>query len=116
MNFFTTITIMNLTTLLFYVILGRVGMGMMTLLTLTAMFNSTRHSVPKVSYVSYLDIWMVSCMIFVVGSIIEFVVVQHLQNTNRSKIGTLVDQITQILMFFLFLTFSVFYWIVCLYY
>ena len=106
---------MILATLLFCVILGRVGMGMMTLLTLTAMFGATRHSVPKVSYVSYLDIWMLSCILFVVGSIIEFVVVQYLQNTNRSKFAILVDQITQILMFVLFLTFSVLYWIVCLY-
>ncbi|CAB4067417.1 GLRA2 [Lepeophtheirus salmonis] len=43
---------------------GRVGMGMTTLLTLTAMFGAVRNNVPKVSYVSYLDIWMVACIFF----------------------------------------------------
>ena len=69
---------------------GRVGMGMTTLLTLTAMFSSVRRdsdivcdnysscqvrqSVPRVSYISFLDIWMLFCMIFVFSCILEFII------------------------------------------
>merc|ERR1711982_222767 len=46
---------------------GRVGMGMTTLLTLTAMFSSVRNSVPAVSYMTVLDIWMIISLSFVFG-------------------------------------------------
>merc|ERR1719419_449983 len=50
-------------------------MGMTTLLTLTAMFSAVRQNVPKVSYVSFLDIWMLICMLFVFSCILEFIIV-----------------------------------------
>ena len=66
---------------------GRVGMGMTTLLTLTAMFSAVRQGVPRVSYVSLLDIWMLSCMIFVFCSILEFIVVTALIRSGRKSKG-----------------------------
>merc|ERR1711997_1329224 len=66
---------------------GRVGMGMTTLLTLTAMFSSVRQNVPRVSYVSLLDIWMLVCMIFVFSCILEFIVVTSLSKFGQKKRG-----------------------------
>ncbi|TRY74426.1 hypothetical protein TCAL_05021, partial [Tigriopus californicus] len=62
---------------------GRVGMGMTTLLTVTAMFGSVRQNVPRVSYVSYLDIWMLMCILFVFFCVLEFTVVTTLLRGNR---------------------------------
>ena len=62
---------------------GRVGMGMTTLLTLIAMFGATKKDTPKVSYISYLDIWMLACIIFVFVSMIEFVVVHQFFKNNQ---------------------------------
>ncbi len=47
-------------------------MGMTTILTLTAMFGAVRQEVPRVSYVSFLDMWMVACILFVFACILEF--------------------------------------------
>merc|ERR1712241_138670 len=66
---------------------GRVGMGMTTLLTLTAMFSSVRQNVPRVSYISYLDIWMLTCMIFVFSCIMEFIVVTALTKFGQKEHG-----------------------------
>lgn len=59
---------------------GRVTMAMTTLLTLAAMFGAVRQSTPKVSYVSALDIWMCTCIIFVFFALLEYVVVLCLIN------------------------------------
>ena len=91
-------------------IIGRVGMGMTTLLTVTAMFGSTRGSVPRVSYVSYLDIWMVTCIIFVFASMIEFTVVHTFYRYNRKTQGEQIEKIMRIVLAFMFLVFNLVYW------
>ena len=93
-----------------FIDLGRAGMGMTTLLVLTAMFGSTRGSVPKVSYSTYLDIWMVTCIIFVFVSLIEFTVVHSLYRKNNKKLGIWVENFTQIAMPIVFLLFNTCYW------
>ena len=89
-----------------FIDLGRAGMGMTTLLVLTAMFGSTRGSVPRVSYSSYLDIWMVTCIIFVFASLIEFTLVHSLYRKNNKKQGIWVEKFTQITMPIVFLLFN----------
>ena len=93
-----------------FIDLGRAGMGMTTLLVLTAMFGSTRGSVPRVSYSSYLDIWMVTCIIFVFASLIEFTFVHSLYRKNNQKLGILIEKFTQIAMPIVFLLFNTIYW------
>jgi len=58
---------------------GRVTMGMTTLLTLAAMFSAIATTTPRVSYSSKLDIWMVFCVIFVFGTLMEFSLLIFLQ-------------------------------------
>ena len=84
---------------------GRVGMGMTTLLTLTAMFSSVRSSlcptflvsssyycqvrqnVPRISYISFLDIWMLICMLFVFSCILEFIIMTIFLRSGRKGQG-----------------------------
>ena len=54
---------------------GRVTMGMTTLLTLASMFGSLTSITPPISYYTKLDIWMLSCMVFVFLTLAEFTLV-----------------------------------------
>ena len=85
-------------------------MGMTTLLTLTAMFGATRQNVPRVSYISYLDIWMVTCIIFVFASMIEFTVVHSLHKSNRKPHADFVERLMRIMIPVSFLGFNLIYW------
>jgi len=89
---------------------GRVGMGMTTLLTLTAMFSSVRQNVPRVSYVSLLDIWMLVCMIFVFVSILEFIIVTVYLRSGRKSLGDKVEEVSKIVIPLLFCAFNTVYW------
>ena len=78
-------------------------MGMTTILTLTAMLRSAitpsplkpsrfvcsgvRQNVPKVSYVSFLDVWMVTCLVFVNSCMFEFILVTALVNRGLEGLG-----------------------------
>ena len=62
-------------------------MGMTTLLTLTAMFSAVRQSVPRVSYISFLDIWMLTSMIFVFSCILEFILVTCFNRIGHKRNG-----------------------------
>ena len=95
----------------FYLILGRVTMTMTTLLTLTAMFGSVRSSVPRVSYISLLDIWMFMCIVFVFIVIIHFVVVISLLRYGHKKAAEAVEIVGALLVPILFIMFNVFYWL-----
>jgi hypothetical protein len=54
-------------------------MSMTTLLTLSSMFSSLTTITPPISYTTKLDIWMVSCIIFVFATLLEFTVVIFLK-------------------------------------
>ena len=54
---------------------GRVMMGMTTLLTLSSSFASLATVTPPISYTTRLDIWMVTCIVFVFLTMAEFTLV-----------------------------------------
>ena len=93
---------------------GRVGMGMTTLLTLIAMFGATKKDAPKVSYISYLDIWMLACIIFVFVSMIEFVVVHQFFKNNQKRQAENVEFIMRIMISIVFVGFNIIYWSILL--
>lgn len=93
---------------------GRVGMGMTTLLTLTAMFSSVRQNVPRVSYVSLLDIWMLVCMIFVFSCILEFIIITIYLRSGKKLVGEKVEVGAKFVIPILFLVFNICYWPVIL--
>jgi len=89
---------------------GRVGMGMTTLLTLTAMFSSVRQNVPRVSYVSLLDIWMLVCMIFVFSCILEFIVITVHIRSGKKALGERIERVAKLAIPLAFLAFNIAYW------
>ena len=46
-----------------------------------------RQNVPRVSYVSLLDIWMLVCMIFVFACILEFIVITVYIRSGKKILG-----------------------------
>ena len=50
-------------------------MGMTTMLTLASIFGSLTNVTPPISYHTRLDIWMISCLTFVFGTLAEFTLV-----------------------------------------
>merc|ERR1711970_91718 len=88
---------------------GRVGMGMTTLLTLTAMFSSVRQNVPRVSYISFLDIWMLICMLFVFSCILEFIIMTILLRSGRKGQGEKFELICKVSLPMIFLIFNICY-------
>ena len=85
-------------------------MTMTTLLTLTAMFAAVRSNVPRVSYVSLLDIWMFMCIVFVFMVIIHFIVVISLVRNGKERAGHVVDNAGGVLIPVLFILFNFLYW------
>ena len=100
---------------------------MTTILTLTSMFGGVRHNVPKVctaltfafpllhrdwqvSYVSYLDIWMVMSLTFVNIFMFEFVFISFLIHTSREKLAARVEHWCRVLFAAVFLVFNLCYW------
>jgi len=66
---------------------ARVSLGLLSVLTTTTMSGGARASLPKVSYIKAIDIWMICCLVFVFASLIEYAVVNVLSRrppvTNR---------------------------------
>jgi len=91
---------------------GRVGMGMTTMLTLTAMFSSVRNNVPKISYLSVLDLWMLMSIIFVFSCILEFIVVTGLIRNGKKNFALKLERVCQIVVPVLYITFVFLYIII----
>ena len=91
-------------------ILGRATMTTTTLLTLTAMFGAVRSNVPRVSYISLLDVWMFVCIVFVFLVIIHFVAVISLLRYNRKSTAETLEYYGIVGIPVLFLIFNVVYW------
>ena len=45
---------------------------MLTVLTMTTQTTGARSSLPRVSYVKAIDVWMSTCLFFVFASLLEF--------------------------------------------
>ncbi|CAH1772524.1 unnamed protein product, partial [Owenia fusiformis] len=54
---------------------ARVSIGLLTVLTTTTQSSGARSSLPRVSYVKAIDVWMSVCLLFVFASLLEFAVV-----------------------------------------
>ena len=54
---------------------ARVSLGLLTVLTMTTQSAGARSSLPRVSYIKAIDVWMSVCLIFVFASLLEFAVV-----------------------------------------
>ncbi|KAF2366080.1 Neurotransmitter-gated ion-channel [Trinorchestia longiramus] len=110
---------------------GRVTLGVTTLLTLTTLSSGVRQSLPKVSYIKAVDVWLGMCMIMIFGVLIEFTAVNSLANKKKEprfvtngpghafvKLppktyitqARRIDGFSRILFPAVFLLFNIFYW------
>ncbi|XP_059410290.1 glycine receptor subunit alpha-3 isoform X2 [Carassius carassius] len=80
---------------------ARVALGITTVLTMTTQSSGSRTSLPKVSYVKAIDIWMAVCLLFVFSALLEYAAVnfvsrQHKEllrfRRKRKKSGKTFDQ------------------------
>ena len=64
---------------------ARISLGLLTVLTMTTQSSSARASLPKVSYVKSIDIWMVVCLIFVFVALVQFAYVNVLSRAEKKR-------------------------------
>ena len=74
------------------------------------MFGAVRSNVPRVSYVSLLDVWMFMCMVFVFMVIIHFVAVISLLRLGHKVASGMVEKVGAVLIAMLFVAFNCIYW------
>ncbi|GFN78065.1 glycine receptor subunit alpha-1 [Plakobranchus ocellatus] len=51
---------------------ARISLGVLTVLTMTTQSSGARASLPRVSYIKAIDVWMATCLFFVFASLLEF--------------------------------------------
>ena len=64
----------------------------------------------QVSYVSFLDIWMVTCIVFVNLFMFEYVLVIFCKDNGNEKLSRTVESRARILLPLCFLAFNTLYW------
>lgn len=64
---------------------ARVTLGLLTLLGILTQGASLMSSLPRVSYIKAIDIWMNTCIIFVIGALMEFAVASILARRKRTE-------------------------------
>ena len=65
---------------------ARISLGLLSVLTITTMASGTAARLPKVSYIKALDAWMVACLIFVFGALIEYSAVNVLSRRTKNQL------------------------------
>lgn len=51
---------------------ARISLGVVTVLTMTTQASLAQASLPRVSYVKAIDVWMSVCLIFVFAALVEY--------------------------------------------
>ena len=70
---------------------ARISLGLLTVLTMTTQSSGARASLPKVSYVKAIDVWMAMCLLFVFAALVEFAYVNVLARVERRRQASMSD-------------------------
>lgn len=82
---------------------ARISLGILTVLTMTTQKTLAVSSLPRVSYVKAIDVWMAACLCFVFSALLEFALVnvmdrrQFKQKKNVHKLTDITSE-TQIML------------------
>ena len=91
-------------------LVARSGVPVLVLLTLFNMNNGIRANVPKVSYATYLDIWITTCFLLVFLTLFEFCLVHCINDwIKREDIAKKIEITFRFLLPSLFIVFIIFY-------
>ncbi|KAK3099756.1 hypothetical protein FSP39_009158 [Pinctada imbricata] len=75
---------------------ARISLGVLTVLTMTTQSSGVRASLPRVSYVKAIDVWMAACLIFVFASLLEFAYINVMTRRHykrESVIGNVIKEV-----------------------
>ncbi|CAF0952152.1 unnamed protein product [Rotaria sp. Silwood1] len=64
---------------------ARVTLGITTVLTMTTISTGVRSSLPRISYVKAIDIYLVMCFVFVFAALLEYAAVNYLYWGKKAK-------------------------------
>jgi len=64
---------------------ARITLGVTCVLTMTTLSSGIRQTLPPVSYIKAIDVWMSVCLMFVFSALLEFAYVNNLM--RRSKMA-----------------------------
>lgn len=64
---------------------GRISLGVLTVLTMVTQSSGVNASLPRVSYTKAIDIWMLTCLLFVFAALIEFAVANVLSRRDMNR-------------------------------
>lgn len=68
-----------------YIILAFKSLGITTVLTMTTISTGVRSSLPRISYVKAIDIYLVMCFVFVFAALLEYAAVNYTYWGARAK-------------------------------
>ena len=66
---------------------ARIALGITTVLSMTTILSSTNESLPKISYMKSIDVYLITCFFMVFASLIEYTVVSYMSNHKNLKLS-----------------------------
>ncbi len=64
---------------------ARVALGITTVLTMTTISTGVRASLPRISYIKAIDIYLVTCFVFVFAALLEYAAVNYMYWNFKAK-------------------------------
>ncbi|XP_070191832.1 glycine receptor subunit alpha-2-like isoform X2 [Littorina saxatilis] len=64
---------------------ARVSLGLLTVLTMTTQSTGEKASLPRVSYLKAIDVWMSGCLVFVFAALLEFAYVNVQSRVEKRR-------------------------------
>lgn len=74
---------------------ARISLGLLTVLTMTTQSQGAKASLPRVSYIKAIDIWMSTCLLFVFAALIEFAYVNVLARVDQRKVNSVTSKLNE---------------------
>jgi hypothetical protein len=65
---------------------ARISLGILTVLTMTTQRSAGTASLPRVSYVKAIDVWMGACLCFVFAALLEFAFVNVMERRQVKRV------------------------------
>ena len=90
--------------------IARVAMNLTSLLTFIAMSSGVRSEMPKVSYISFMGLWIKACVLMIFFATGEFGLSHALCRKKSTQKAIELDRKSRHTMMWLFILFNAIYW------